>query len=395
MSRDLDTRDFDDREEKSPPHSRMSLSQGRGGSSSSEQPGEKKPLAFDLAGLRERIDRAVEDAPTLDEFFERLLAEEVRPVPSVQASGRWNGISYDFAGVRIKGAKLGRAYTAQGLQQRKGIQYDAGRDLERLRVAATGPAQPHRSPAARPNRHPERRIHDLSALEKQVLWEAGRFRTVAVPDLARVHYCGKLGALERDLKQLLAGGLVERHTVALNGKGKSVSVVALTGRGKRLLKAAAPSGQALYTGLVKPRELAHDAAIYRMYFAEAERIEADGGRVARVVLDYELKKRAYSPLAKARDLPALAYAERQQEIAREHGLEVVEARLVFPDLRIEYETRDGEERSIDLELATRNYRAAHIRAKAAAGFKVYADTRSGRLAAVLDDHDLVAELLRT
>jgi hypothetical protein len=51
-------------------------------------------------------------------------------------------------------------------------------------------------------------------------------------------------------------------------------------------------------------------------------------------------------------------------------------------------------RRVDLELATRNYRAAHIRSKAAAGFKVYADTRSGRLAAVLDDHNLIAELLR-
>ncbi len=68
---------------------------------------------------------------------------------------------------------------------------------------------------------------------------------------------------------------------------------------------------------------------------------------------------------------------------------------MLPDLRIEWETPDGEERHIDLELATRNYRSAHIRAKAAAGFKVYVDSNSGPLSAVLDDHDLVAELLRT
>ncbi len=394
MIRDLDTRNFDEREEKPEPRGRMTASQGRGGGASGEQPGEKKPLAFDLAELRERIDRAAKDAPALDDFFERLAAEEVRPVPSVQSNGRWNGISYEFAGVRIKGADLGRAYTAQGLQQRKGVRYQAERDLDRLR-AVSASTEAHRSPALLSHPRPERETHDLSAPQKQVLWEAGRFRTVALPDLARAHFHGKLGALNRDLKQLLASGLVERHTVALNGKGKSVSVVALTRRGKRLLKATEPSAQALYTGLVKPRELEHDAAIYRMYLAEAERIEADGGRVTRVVLDYELKKRSYSPLAKAHDLPALAYAERQQEIARENGLEVVEGRLVLPDLRIAYETRDGEDRSIDLELATRNYRAAHIRAKAAAGFKVYADTRSGRLAAVLDNHNLVAELLRT
>jgi len=146
---------------------------------------------------------------------------------------------------------------------------------------------------------------------------------------------------------------------------------------------------------VKPREIVHDAGVYRMYLAEAERIEREGGRIQRVVLDYELKKRAYSPLAKAHDLPPLEYAERQQEIAKENGLQVVDGHLVLPDLRIEYEDAQGAARHLDLELATRNYRAAHIRSKAAAGFKVYADTRSGHLAAVLDDHHLIAELLRS
>ncbi|MDX2181137.1 MAG: hypothetical protein SFV18_16200 [Bryobacteraceae bacterium] len=391
MSRDIDPREVGEREEKPKPRSRMTMSQGRGGASG-EQANEKKPLAFDLADLRERIDRAAKDSPSLEEFFDRLAAEEIRPLPSVQSNGRWNGISYEFASVQVKGAELGRAYTAQGLQQRKSVRYEASRDLERLRGAASAQSARERTVV---RRHPERESHDLSSAQKQVLWEAGRFRTVAVPELARVHYDGKLRNLERDLKNLIAAGLAERHTVALNGNGKSISVVALTRQGKRLLKATERSDQALYSGLVKPRELEHDAAIYRMYLAESERIEGEGGRVTRVVLDYELKKRAYSPLAKAHDLSALAYAERQQEIARENGLEVVDGRLVLPDLRVEYETREGEERSIDLELATRNYRAAHIRAKASAGFKVYADTRSGRLAAVLDNHDLVAELLRS
>jgi hypothetical protein len=72
---------------------------------------------------------------------------------------------------------------------------------------------------------------------------------------------------------------------------------------------------------------------------------------------------------------------------------VIEGRMVFPDVRVEYETADGEERSIDLELATQNYRAAHIRGKAAAGFRVYAQAKGGHLAAVLDRHDLIAEIV--
>jgi hypothetical protein len=184
----------------------------------------------------------------------------------------------------------------------------------------------------------------------------------------------------------------------MDRSGRTLSVVALTRQGKALLKddSARGSGptQSLYVGVVKPRELAHDTAIYRMYLAEASRIEAKGGRIRRVVLDYELKQRAYSPLAKAIDLPPLEYTERQQQIADENGLAIVDGHIVLPDLRIEYETPDGDVRQLDLELTTRNYRAAHIRSKAGAGFKIYADTSSGRLSAVLDDHDLVAELLR-
>ena len=84
------------------------------------------------------------------------------------------------------------------------------------------------------------------------------------------------------------------------------SIVVLTKNGKDLLrryhKNTESPRQAVYAGLVKPREIAHDAAIYRLYHAEAGRIEQQGGRVKRVVLDFELKKRAYSPLAKAQKL---------------------------------------------------------------------------------------------
>jgi len=213
------------------------------------------------------------------------------------------------------------------------------------------------------------------------LWAAGRFRAVPVSDLARAHYSGNHAALDRDLRALTKLGLIERHTVSLDNRGSAISVVTLTREGTRLLKKSAPqdSDQAIYSGLVKPREAAHDATLYRMYLAEAARIEANHGQVRRVILDYELKKRAYSPLAKARELPAFEYAERQREIAEKNGLKVVNGHIALPDLRVEYETRDGEIRHVDLELATRNYRAAHIHSKAKAGFKVYVDNTSGPL----------------
>jgi hypothetical protein len=64
---------------------------------------------------------------------------------------------------------------------------------------------------------------------------------------------------------------------------------------------------------VKPQEAAHDAAIYRMYQAEATQIAKPRGAIRRDVLDNELKKKVYSPLAKARALPPIEFAKCQAD----------------------------------------------------------------------------------
>jgi hypothetical protein len=113
-----------------------------------------------------------------------------------------------------------------------------------------------------------------------------------------------------------------------------------------------------------------------MYQAEGKNIEAQGGRIKRIILDFELKKKAYSPLARARQLSPGEYARRQVEIAEEHGLKVIEGKIRLPDLRIEYETANGEPARVDLELATEHYRGEHMSAKSRAGFKIYAEGAS-------------------
>ena len=400
---EYDDREFGDREPESEPQSRMPLSQGRGGGSGDPEDRRKKPAAETLSELRTIIDQAAEDRPTIPEFLDRLERQHVTPMTSIQSNGRWNGMVYEFRGVRVKGSQLGRPYTAKGLQERRGVRYDPVRNAERLGRASIdqSPARSSRdrqdTEIARATR--SRGVGGRTPAERAILNDVGRFRTVAVPDLEQARYQGQGSLLARDVNRLVALGLLERRTVSIDVRGKTGNFLALTRRGKLLLKRShsdqREDSQALYHGFVKPREIVHDAGVYRMYLAEAERIERQGGRIQRVVLDYELKKRAYSPLAKAHDLPPLEYAERHQEIAKENGLQVVDGHLVLPDLRIEYEDAQGAARHVDLELATRNYRAAHIRSKAAAGFKVYADTRSGHLAAVLDDHHLIAELLRS
>ena len=114
--------------------------------------------------------------------------------------------------------------------------------------------------------------------------------------------------------------------------------------------------------MVKPKAVRHDAAIYRMYHAEKEKIERSGGRVRRVVLDYELKRAAYSPLAKAKALAPIEYARKQHEVAQQNSLTVIGGKILLPDLRIEYETATGDLSHVDLEMTTTHYHEARASA---------------------------------
>ena len=398
MSRDFDARDFEDLDSDSRLDDWNRPSPGRVGGDGTEGPSRNQAVE----ALRDIVDEAARERPTVSEFFDRLKAKGVTPIASVQASGRWNGIAYDYNGARVKGSHLGRAYTAQGLQQRRGVRYDRARDDETL--ARSSPARQRawpvgdREPEIRP-RERESRVRDISGLspaERAVLWDVGRFRTVETEDLRQARYAGCRNPLQQDLKHLASLRYLERRVLPVDGRGRTIEVVALSREGRRLLDNTRMdrNAQALYNGFVKPREIAHDAALYRVYLTEADRIEKEGGKARRVILDFELKKRVYSPLANAVNLPPAEYADRQEEIAKENRLRVVDGHIVLPDLRLEYETRDGEERHIDLELVTQNYRAAHVSGKAAAGFKIYADPGSNALHSVLNDHDVIAELLR-
>jgi hypothetical protein len=348
--------------------------------------------------LEEAIDRATQDQPTMSELINRLDEAGVRAIPSLQKTGRLNGMSYVIDGILVRGSDLGRAYTALGLQKRRGVRYDPQRDQLRL-IAAAERAREYRGvdrfrglDRARRERLRDRsrrllEYDHLSASQRAALREIGRFRTVSAQDFIRIQYGGDRRAWGQDLAALRSQKLLEERSVVVamhsktHGKTvRSLTLLALTKQGKNLLRhcdtEARASHQALYAGIVKPREVAHDAAIYRMYQVEAGKIRAQGGRVKRVVLDFELKKRAYTPLAKAQRAVPAEYARTQARVAQENGLKVVQGKIRFPDLRIEYETAAGEAVRVDLELATEHYRGEHMAAKGKAGFKIYADPAS-------------------
>ena len=363
-----------------------------------------------LALLRERIDAAAKDNPTFAEFLDRLERSGVRAIPSVQRSGRLNGMTYELNGTRVRGSDLGRSYTAQGLQKTKGIRHGGELDQRRLEEAARLGREPitpleQRSAVLRDRSLRIREQDGLSPAQRAAMREIGRFRTLSTSDFIRHQYRGDMQAWRQDAAALSRLGFIEQRSVVVTTHSKehgrniqTLSIVVLTKKGrnhsKRFDQDLKTSGQALYAGFVKPREIAHDAALYRMYQAEAKHIESQGGRIKRIVLDFELKKKAYSPLARARELSPPEYARKQAEIAEANGLKVIDGKIRLPDLRIEYETANGEAARVDLELATEHYRGEHMSAKGRAGFKIYAEGASFPPGGgpggspVWDDHDL-------
>ncbi len=201
-------------------------------------------------------------------------------------------------------------------------------------------------------------------------------------------YEGQRDRMQGDLRNLVRRGLVRRKTFE-GTDASSRELLTLTKSARKLLRSnrAVPEGQSVYYGFVKPREANHDADIYRLYQKEAARIEAAGGKNLRVVLDFELKKKLN------RDFATFGPESREQ-IAARHGLRVVHGKIPVPDLRIEYETHEGDLGRVDLELATEHYHPHQLAEKVRAGFSIYA--RSGdadHLRRVLDQRDLTAEIL--
>jgi hypothetical protein len=229
--------------------------------------------------------------------------------------------------------------------------------------------------------------------EIQAMFEIGKFRVIAQEDLTEFFYQGDAARFRPDIENLVRQGLLELKSIPHEEKG-SRTLLTLTKRGHRLLThtQVVPNNQALYHGFTKPREAHHDADLYRLYQKAAQKLGRDGKEVRRVVLDYELKKRIYHELAKNGHEP-ISSAHRR-EVAQQHGLQVIRGKIPLPDLRIEYETRDGEKGRVDIELATQHYRLRNLAEKVRAGFALYAHAdEASKLRRVLDQRELTAEIL--
>lgn len=238
------------------------------------------------------------------------------------------------------------------------------------------------------------RSYPLRDSEIHTLSEVGRFRVIDTADLAQFAYSGDRSRMERDVSNLVRQGLVEQRGTSVL-KQESRQVLAFTKRGQRLMRHhnLVPEEQAIYSGFVKPKEADHDADLYRLYHKAADEIERKGGTVLRVQLDYELKEKLYRKLGKAQARHDGHLQQQKEEFARELHLPVVQGKVSFPDLRIEYATQELEVARVDLELATGHYRAGHLSDKARAGFQIYARPEdTAGLRRVRDEREITAAI---
>ena len=172
--------------------------------------------------------------------------------------------------------------------------------------------------------------------------------------------------------------------------------------GRKLLSSqpGCDRSQTLYAGLVKEREALHDSNLYPVYLAHAARLAEQGATVRRVVLDFELKQMYLRELrrreAEAKELRhSPPEAELKRAVAAQFDLPVLDGKVQFPDLRIEYEMPGLGPAKADIELATASYHHRHLAQKTRAGFTVYADPgeRAQLGPGIRDDHDLMAGIL--
>jgi hypothetical protein len=114
---------------------------------------------------------------------------------------------------------------------------------------------------------------------------------------------------------------------------------------------------AIHVGVNRPRELNHDAQLYRAHQRAEKQLRDEGAEIRRVVLEQELKRDYQSFLQEHnRDRPdSDGRPDRDpREIAQwaqEHELPHFDDQVHFPDFRIEYDL-DGREGHQDVEVLT-------------------------------------------
>jgi DNA-binding PadR family transcriptional regulator len=249
-------------------------------------------------------------------------------------------------------------------------------------------------------RHRDEVRHDgrdyrLRGSEVDLLERAAQFRVVFTDDLRAG--AGDDRRFSADLRSLRDQGLVDGRTVTRLRDGTVADVVSVTPAGRDLLEQYRdPShdpGQTYYGGWVKPAEVWHDASLHRMVREVERELRSTGAAIQRVILDDELKARAFRALQELRR-DGLSDDAAHRAVAALQNLPLDDGHFVFPDVRLDVRDEDGTVRTMDLELVTEHYHRGHLGGKATAGFRLFGGSSAGARGGTAPDPHRIGRLLR-
>ena len=171
------------------------------------------------------------------------------------------------------------------------------RDIEPSRPAPDRDAGRDRDP----DRHGHRRESDAKHPRRDFSDRVDG--VVALADLITHQFDGHPFAGRRGIVEAEQRGWIERQT-AHGPKGGRFTVVVATpagaARAAGLWATEGRASQRVFSGAVKTADMRHDVAVYRAACEAHARIEAAGGRVARIRIDAELKGQVAAQAERAR-----------------------------------------------------------------------------------------------
>ena len=142
--------------------------------------------------------------------------------------------------------------------------------------------------------------------------DVGTFRAVALADIVNRQFDGHPFAARQGIAQAEQQGWIAREQ-AQGPMGRPYTVLVATPAGAAraavLWASAGRADQRVHSGGVKATDVGHEVAVYRAACAAQARIEAEGGHVARIRIDAELKGQVAARAERARQTTGRAAAE--------------------------------------------------------------------------------------
>ncbi len=279
------------------------------------------------------MDRAQAIARSEDSRGRRVVELAREPGPDRDRSARWVGRFLDVGQLRSQRA---RAHSGR-------------RDRERRDL-------PRRSQAER-------------------IWDAlellADFRVVSYRNVQEECFDGHAFTVGKGIGHLLAQKLVEVHAVQprrarAGSEGRGFKVLALTPAGAarvRDRRRARGSDRRVWQGLVRPKELEHDAGVSELVLETVDRVESLGGKVTGVRLEAELKAEV-ARAVKTAERNGGDRARARRRAAGAVGVPVDEdGACHFPDALVVVKDEEGVESTLALELVTGSYSRSQVRRK--------------------------------